>query len=129
MRFLLLLLVACASSAQRAPQTPNYEPIAVEPAPPQADLYANCFADAIANHRYHRARNEDSTLLVFICNGAPALAFFDGLAERSARAQSEFTRGGETFRATNRVRHDLFGVDYCSRSECTITLNAGEFLR
>lgn len=127
--FLFFFVVACAASSRPTARTPSYQPIALEPAPPQARLYANCLADAIANQRYHRAKNHDTTLLVFVCQGAPALAFFDGLAERSARVQSEFTRNGEAYRATNRVREDLFGVDYCSRSECTITLNAGEFLR
>lgn len=127
--FLFFFVVACGSTSRPTPQTPSYQPIALEPAPSQADLYANCLAESIASHRYHRAKDEDTTLLVFVCQGAPALAFFDGLAERSASAQSEFTRNGETYRATNRVREDLFGVDYCSQSECSITLNAGEFLR
>jgi hypothetical protein len=127
-RWILPFLVACASHPP-TPQSPDYRAVAVEPAPPQADLYANCLAEAIANHRYQRATDPDTTALVFTCSGAPALAFFDALAERSAKEKSEFTRDGQRFRATNRVQRDLFGVDYCSRETCVITLNAGDFLR
>jgi hypothetical protein len=120
-------LAACSHAAPK-PVAPDYRAVAVTPAPPHGDLYAQCLADAAANHRYARAADPDTTLLVFTCTGAPARAFFDALAAHSAAAGSEFTAGGTTYRATNRVRHDLFGVDYCSADECHITLNAGEFL-
>ena len=125
----VLLSVACASHRPVAAPKPDYSPVAVEPGPPQAELYANCLADAVANHRLGRATDSDTTLLVFTCNGAAASAFFDGLAAWSAKVGSEFTANGVTFRSTARVRHDLFGVDYCSREACSITLNAGDFLR
>ena len=124
-RRLLPFLVACASSSPKPPAAPSYAPIPLEAAPPQADLYANCLAESIASHRYQRARDRDTTILVFTCTGAPALAFFDGLAGRD----TEFTRDGQTFRSTARVQHDLFGVDYCSREQCIITLNVGDFMR
>lgn len=125
----LVVLAGCSSHPPVAEPKPDYRPVALEPAPPQAELYANCIADAVANHHVSRARNEDTTLLVFTCNGAPARAFFDGLAEYSARIKSEFESSGVTFRSTARIRHDLFGVDYCSADACNITLNAGDFVR
>jgi hypothetical protein len=145
-----LLLVACAAH-RPAPADPSYAPIALEPAPPRATLYADCLADAIANHRVSRAQDATTSLLVFTCEGAPAQAFYDGLAAWSAREHSEFMHDGRTFRSTARVRHDLFGVDYCAiasdhgaaastsspapatapapAAECVISLNAGEFVR
>lgn len=129
MNRLLLFLAACASHPPTAKPTPNYRPVAVEPAPAQAELYASCLADAVANHRVARARNADTTLLVFTCDGAAARAFFDGLAAWSAKVGSEFTADGVTYRSTARVQHDLFGVDYCSQDACSITLNAGDFVR
>jgi hypothetical protein len=128
-RLALLVLGACASHPPTVEPKPDYGPAAVEPAPPQAELYANCLADAIANHRYGRAHDADTQLLVFTCHGAAASAFFDGLADRSAKQGSEFMSNGVTYRSTVRVRRDLFGVDYCSRDTCNITLNAGDFLR
>lgn len=124
-----MLLAGCASHPPTVEPKPDYRPIVVEAAPPQGELYANCLADAVANHRYGRAVDADTTLLVFTCNGAAASAFFDGLAQWSAKVGSEFTANGVTYRSTARVRRDLFGVDYCSRDACSITLNAGEFLR
>lgn len=122
-------MTACASHPPVAKPTPDYRPVAIAPAPPQGELYANCLADAIANHRFGRAQDPGTTLLVFTCNGAAANAFFDGLAAWSAKAGSEFVANGVTYRSTARVQHDLFGVDYCSRDACSITLNAGDFLR
>jgi hypothetical protein len=128
-RIALLALGACASHPPATTPTPSYRPITIEPSPPQGDLYANCLADAVANHRYGRAHDPDTDLLVFTCTGTAASAFFDGLADWSAKQGSEFVSDGVTYRSTARVRRDLFGVDYCSRDTCNITLNAGEFLR
>ena len=111
-----------------ATTTPDYRPVAVEPAA-RAALYANCLADAAANERYGRATDPDTAVLVFTCTGPSARAFFDGLAEYSAKVGSEFQHAGQTFRSTARVRRDMFGVDYCSADTCVITLNAGEFIR
>jgi hypothetical protein len=124
----LALVAACAHHAA-PPVAPDYRPVTTAPAPPQAALYADCLADAAANHRIARATDPDTTLLLFTCTGAPAKAFFDGLAAYSAKIGSEFTADGHTFRATQRVRHDLFGVDYCSAEQCVITLNTGPFAR
>ena len=126
---LLVVLVGCASHVPVVERKPDYAPVAIEPTPPHGELYANCLADAIANHRYGRAHDADTNLLVFTCNGAPATAFFEGLADCSAKQGSEFVDNGVTYRSTARVRRDLFGVDYCSHDSCSITLNAGDFLR
>lgn len=127
-----LLVAACAARAPVA-EAPDYRPITATPAPLQAALYTDCLADAIANHRYARATDPSTTLLLFTCSGAPARAFYDGLAIWSARIGSQFESGGRTYRSTSRVRHDLFGVDYCATDhamyECAITLNAGAFLQ
>ena len=129
MKLLALLLLASGCASHTAtPATPSYRPITTAPAAPQATLYADCLADAIANHRYAHAADSSTSLLLFTCTGEPARRFFDGLAAWSSRIGSEFTYEGQTFRSTARVRHDLFGVDYCSSDSCVITLNAGDFI-
>lgn len=129
MRTLLIVsLAACAHHA--APSAaPDYRPVTAAPANAQAALYGDCLADAVANHRIARATDPDTALLLFTCTGAPAKAFFDGLADYSAKIRSEFTQGGVVYRSTQRVRQNLFGVDYCSAEQCVITLNAGDFIR
>jgi hypothetical protein len=135
----LLLVVTALATACAAhtppPAAPSYAPVATRPASPRAALYAACLADAVASQRVAQAEDADTSLIVFTCQGAPAQAFFDGLAEWSAREQSQFVHAGRTYRSTSRVRHDLFGVDYCVApapplaAECRISLNAGEFVR
>lgn len=130
----LLPLVACGGkSSPSSTPAPDYRPVAAEPAPANAKLYADCLANAAANSRYHRAHDEDTSLLLFTCTGEPARAFFDGLAAWSARVGSEFEHEGRTFRSTARVQQNLFGVDYCatdgSEHECVITLNVGDFVQ
>ena len=129
MRPLLIVLAACAGHRPSPAAAPDYKPVATEPAPAQGQLYGDCLADAVANHRIARAMDKDTALLLFTCTGAPAKAFYDGLAAYSARIHADFTRDGQTYRSTQRVRHDLFGVDYCSAEQCVITLNAGDFIR
>lgn len=128
----LLLLSACA----HAPETPvgpaNFAPVSTTEAP-RARLYADCIAQAVANGAYGRAHDADTELVLFTCTGMAARAFYDGLADWSARVGSEAISGGRTFRSTNPVRRDLFGVDYCSTDgagdhRCVISLNAGVFL-
>ncbi len=114
--------------------TPDYAPIAGEMAPPQARFYADCISQASGNRAWQRAQNDDSTLLLFTCTGAAARAFYEGLEARSAAIGSEFTANGRTFRSTEVVQRNLFGVDYCSTDgrgdyACVITLNTGAFLR
>jgi hypothetical protein len=107
----------------------DYRPVTTSAAPPEGALYAHCLA---ATDHYAHARDGDTSLLLFTCAGDPARAFYEGLAAWSARIGSEFTAAGRTFRSTTRVRHDLYGVDYCATDgtsyECLITLNVGAFV-
>lgn len=136
MRWTFALLVAsagCGHQVAAPPRAPDYTPIVGEAASPQAALYAGCLADAIARKTYQRAHDADTELILFHCGGAPARAFYDGLAAWSAQVDSAFTSGGRSYRATARVIANLFGVDHCSTDgaddyACTITLNAGAFL-
>jgi len=128
-RTLLILLVAACAHHAAPPVAPDYRPVTVASAPPQAALYGDCLADAALNHRIARAADPDTALLLFTCTGAPAKAFFDGLADYAAKIHSEFTQGGVVYRSTQHVRQNLFGVDYCSAEQCVITLNAGDFVR
>lgn len=123
-----VLLAACAAQPHPA-APPSYVPIPLGSPPPRAALYTDCLAEAIANHRVAHAADDSTSLIVFTCRGAPARAFYDGLAAWSAQQHSEFVVGGRTYRSTARVRHDLFGVDYCSADECVISFNAGDFVR
>jgi hypothetical protein len=127
-----LVVVAACSHHAAPPAAPDYRPVATSPAPAQAALYAGCLASAAASGHVAHARDPGTSLLVFTCDGEPARAFYDGLASWSARIGSEFHFEGRTYRSTTRVRHDLFGVDYCAtdgtRYECVVTLNVGEFV-
>jgi hypothetical protein len=129
--FGIAALTGCAGHSP-PPVAPEYAPVATRPASARAALYEGCLADAIAGQRVAQAVDADTSLLVFTCRGEPARAFYDGLAEWAAQQHSEFVYGGRTFRSTTRVRHDLFGVDYCATDgrehECVISLNAGAFL-
>ncbi|MES2835010.1 MAG: hypothetical protein V4707_09930 [Pseudomonadota bacterium] len=138
------LLGACASlprlpgfgggDASEPVAAPDYTPVAGELPSLRGRLYADCIAQAAGNRAYLSARDEDSTLLLFTCTGAAARTFYDGLAEHSAVIGSEFTSEGRTFRSTDKVQRNLYGVDYCSTDgrgdyACVITLNTGAFLR
>ena len=136
-RTLLLLLVATSCRASQPAATtsrrPDYTPVRTQPAPPTAVLYADCLGDAVAHRRYGHAKDASTSLLLFTCTGAPAQAFFEGLAAWSAAIGSQFEHAGRTYRSTARVRENLFGVDYCATDgaehECVITLNVGDFVR
>lgn len=131
---------ACASTPKAAVSEPDYAEPTTTPAPANARLYADCFAQAIATARYRRASDRVSTdgsgdeLLLFSCDGAPAAAMFTALGPWSARIGSEWRRDGRVWRSTARVQRNLFGVDHCSQTEaggsarCVITFNAGDFL-
>lgn len=138
------LLGACAGlpnlpglgggDAQEVATVPDYTPVPGELPSPRGRLYADCITQAAGNRAYLRGQNEDSTLLLFTCTGAAARAFYEGLAEHSAAIGSEFTSDGRTFRSTDKVQRNLYGVDYCSTDghgdyACVITLNTGAFLR
>lgn len=128
-----VLIAGCATTPEAAPAgPPDYTALATHPSA-QAGLYGGCMGQAIANGAYGRFSDGDSTLLLFTCQDAPARAFYNGLAERSAAVNSEVQAQGRTFRSTETVQRNLIGVDYCSTDgagdyECVITLNAGSFL-
>lgn len=124
-----ITLTACATApAPSGP--PNYAPITTTPAP-RAKLYADCIAQAAASGRYGRAK-DGIHVVVFTCDGAPARAFFDGLAAFSAANATEVVDGDRVIRSTTRIERDLFAADYCERSgasySCSITLRTGEFV-
>ncbi len=125
-------LTACAHAPEPVAGPPDYSAIAIQPSV-KAGLYAECIAQAAEARTYGRAHDEDTEMVLFVCSGAPARAFYDGLASRSADVGSETSVGGLTYRSTNRVQTNLFGVDYCQTDgrtyACVISLNAGEFLR
>jgi len=128
-----LTVTACASVPEAPLGPPDYSAVATRPEP-RARFYADCVAQAAASGTFAHAQDDDTSTILFTCTGAPARAFYDGLATRSAEIGSEFVSEGRTFRSTNRVIRDLFGVDYCSTGgpddfQCVITLNAGDFLR
>lgn len=125
---------ACSHGAEGPPGPPDLTPIAGAPAPANARLYADCIARAAANGTYRRADDGDGTeVILFTCEGPPALAFYEALGPWSRQIDSEFAMDGRTFRSTARVQRNLFGVDYCSASaagdhRCVITFNAGDFV-
>ncbi len=129
--FGLVVLVACA--AKPPPITnPDFSPIPTKLSV-RGKLYADCLADGVANERYGHAQDGSTNVLQFTCIGAPARAFFEGLGSWAIKQGSEAKADGKVFRSTNRVRKDLFGVDYCASDgalyECVITLNVGDFIR
>ncbi len=130
----VMSLGACASTSEPDGAAPNYSAVATLPPSSRARLYADCIAAAVAAGTYAHAQNHDTDMVVFTCDGRPARAFFEGLAARSAAVGSAFTHDGRTWRSTNRVERNLFGVDVCSTDgaadfRCSISLNAGPFLR
>ncbi|WP_298744223.1 hypothetical protein [uncultured Brevundimonas sp.] len=126
------LTSACAHENEGYLPPPNFRPIETQPAP-NARFYADCIAQAAEVGAYGRASDADTRMVLFTCTGAPARAFYEGLAARSAAVGSEVPTNGRTIRSTNRVRQNLFGVDWCSTDgagdyRCVVSLNAGDFL-
>lgn len=128
-----LSLTACATV--RGEDTPVGPPTVIrtpgEPAPPQAKLYADCLAASAAAGTYQKEPGVD--LLRLTCAGAPARAFYDGLATWSATEGSQITAEGRTWRYTQKIEKDPFGLDDCSTDgagdyRCTIILTVGKFL-
>jgi hypothetical protein len=129
----LIVLAGCATAPEATAVGPSdFTPLRTQPAP-RARLFVDCIAQATASGAYGHAHSGDSDRLLFTCTGAPARAFYDGLAVRSAAIGSEVTVDGRIFRTTEIVERDLFGVDYCSTGgpddfTCVITLNTGAAL-
>lgn len=131
---LLVGLTACAHAPEAAPTAPDHTPIAGEPAPPNARLYADCIGQAATSGTFRRAADGGGDeLILFTCTGAPARAFYDALGPWSARIGSAFDHEGRSYRSTAKVVANMFGVDSCSAisgtdHRCVITFNAGDFL-
>lgn len=131
---LLVALTACAHAPEAAPTAADYAPIAGEPAPPNARLYADCIGQAATSGTFRRAADGGGDeLILFTCTGAPARAFYDALGPWSARIGSAFDHEGRSYRSTAKVVANMFGVDSCSAisgtdHRCVITFNAGDFL-
>lgn len=127
------LLAACASTPDAPAGPADFTPVATTPAP-HARLYADCIGQAATNGTYGRAHDPDTEIVQFTCTGAPARAFYDALAARSAEVASEVVANGRIFRSTNRIIANLLGADHCSTDgagdyRCSLSFNAGEFLR
>ena len=127
-------LTACAS-AGGADMAVSGPPTVVrtpgEPAPAQARLYADCLAASAAAGTYEKEPGAD--LLRLTCIGGPARAFYDGLAVWAATEGAEVVAGGRTWRYTQKIQKDPFGLDDCSTDgagdyRCTIILTVGKFL-
>jgi len=124
----------CASTPDGPRTAPDYTHVAGKPVTPRARLYVDCVNQAAAAGSFDRTSDRDRELIRFTCSGAPARAFYAALEGWSAQRDSQWTAGGRTWRSTNKVRRDLFGVDYCSARadgdhQCVLILNAGEFVR
>jgi hypothetical protein len=127
-------LTACAHAPETVLAPPDYSPIAGDPAPAHARLYADCIGQAAATGVYRRAADGGGDeLILFTCTGAPARAFWDALGPWSVSIGSGFDHDGRSYRATAKVQANMFGVDSCSTANnadhrCTLTFNAGDFL-
>lgn len=124
-------LSACATAGGEAPAgPPSLVAAPGSPAPPRARLFIDCMTQSAAAEAYDREEN----LIRFRCTGAPARAFYDGLADWSARQGSQYdTADGRTVRYTQALRSNPTGIDSCSTDgqgdyACTVVFNAGEFL-
>lgn len=128
----ILTAGACATRPTIDP-APDLRPVAGAPAP-RAKIYADCIGQAAAAGTYEGNFDPDTNLIRFTCTGFPAQAFFNALEQRSASVGSQWEADGRTWRSTNKVKRNLFGLDYCSSDgsldvQCSILLNAGEFLK
>lgn len=126
-------LSACATAEHMSmpPGPPTVTRTPGEPAPTQAKLYADCLAASAAAGTYQKEPGVD--LLRLTCAGAPARAFYDGLATWSATEGSQISAEGRTWRYTQKIERDPFGLDDCSTDgagdyRCTIILTVGKFL-
>ena len=123
-------LGACATGGDEIAGPPTLTETPGSPAPPQARFYADCIAQAAGARTFDRENNT----LRFRCTGAPARAFFDGMAAwTAARPGMQVTEGGRTWRYTQPIRRNPSGLDYCvmdgaGEHRCVVVLNVGAFL-
>lgn len=127
----LLALSACASAPEPVPTGPPDITLTPGlPAPPHANLYAGCIAQANATGAINRER--DGGTLRFTCAGDLAKQFFDALGPWSAKIGSEIVADGGTYRFTKKLIKDSYGVDYCVADAgvhtCIVILNVGPFI-
>jgi len=129
-----LLAAACAHGPESPPPSPNYTPLAAQPASPHARLYADCLRQAADAGAYRQVIDGGEELLLFTCDGRIAAAFYEALGPHSAAMSSAFEHDGRRYRSTAKVQRDLIGVDYCTVDaaggdpRCVLTFNAGDFL-
>ena len=129
-----LALSGCAST----PAPPTFAAAAdlsessTTAAPAKTVLYTDCIAQAISSDKVAHVADADTKLIRFTCSGAPAQRFYEALAVLGDQAVSVWQADGRTYRATAKVKKNLFGADYCSTGAggavCHIVLNAGSFL-
>lgn len=128
-------LTACASMGRGDPGLsgpPTVIRTPGEPAPAHAKLYADCLAASAANGTYEK--EPDVEILRLTCTGAPARAFYEALAVWSTTdLGSEIVAEGRTWRYTQKIERDPYGLDDCSTDaagdyRCTINLVIGAFL-
>lgn len=127
-----LLASACASAPEAPPSaSPVVSMTPGLPVPPQAYLYADCIAQAAGTMTLHRER--DGGTLRFTCTGDVAKRFFDGMGQRAAEVGSEYVSEGRTWRFSNKLKVDAYGVDNCSTGapgeyRCHVILSVGPFI-
>lgn len=124
-----LSLGACATGGEAPAGPPTLAETAGTAAPPQARFYGDYITQAAAAGTFDR----EGTTLRFRCTGGPAKAFYEGLAAWSARAGTERTSEGRTYRFTSPMERNPSGLDFCWRDaggehRCTVVLRVGEFL-
>ena len=105
-------LAACVSAPAPAPTGPPDITLTPGlPAPPHANLYAGCIGQAASTGAINRER--DGGTLGFTCTGDLAKHFFDALGPWSAKMGSEIVSDGRTYRFSQKLIKDNYGVDYC----------------
>ena len=124
-----LSLAACASTPDLPAGPPSFVEGMGSAPPAQAKFYTDCIVFAAARGTVDRVGNT----LRYRCGGAPAQAFYEGLAAFSAEIGSEYQGEGRTYRVTQKIQRDLGGVDFCFRDAagvygCTVVLNVGPYL-
>jgi hypothetical protein len=131
--FAILALTACAHEAPApAPSgQPNVTLTSGLPAPPQANLYADCLVEAGTTNAMNRER--DGKTLRFTCAGPSAKRFYEALGPWSTKIGAEYIRDGFTWRFTQKLIKDSYGIDGCSfdgasNYRCVIILNTGDFI-
>lgn len=107
-------LATCASIPAVPTGSLDCSPIETRPAPSRAGHDAACIAASVAADTCTHVQDADTDLIVFGCESGPARAFYKALAQRSEEVGAESTFTDQTYRSTDRVLHDLFGIDLCS---------------